>query len=50
MVKAVDNGAAGAALPLQNYAPHDTGVEPDWAQFMELVPVAFARLRRDLEA
>jgi hypothetical protein len=50
MVKAVDNGAAGAALPLQNYAPHDIGVEPEWAQFMDLVPVAFARLRRDLEA
>jgi hypothetical protein len=49
MEKAAHNDAAGAALPLQNYTRHDMGIEQDSAQFMELVPVAFARLRHDLE-
>lgn len=49
MVKAVDNGAASAALPLPNYASHDMAAERDTAQIMELVASAFTRLRRDLD-
>jgi hypothetical protein len=49
MVKAVDNGAAGAALPLPNYAKHRIVTERDSAQIIELVPIAFARLRHDLD-
>lgn len=49
MVKAVDNGAVSAAMPLPNYTGRDMAAEHDVAQIMELVATAFARLRRDLE-
>ncbi len=48
MVKAVDNGAASAALQIPNYAGHDMA-ERDATQIVEVVATAFARLRRDLD-
>jgi hypothetical protein len=50
MVKAVDNGAAGAAVPLPNYTKRDLVAEDDGIQISELAAAAFTRLRRDLEA
>jgi hypothetical protein len=47
MVKAVDNGAASAALPLTNY-PTVNMVDAS-LHITELVATAFARLSRDLE-
>jgi hypothetical protein len=49
MVKAVDNGAAGAALPAHEYASRDFGTGQISPQFAEIVSAAVTRLRRDLE-
>ena len=50
MVKAVDNGAASAALPLANYSNDDMPDGQESLQITALVADAAELLRRDIEA
>jgi hypothetical protein len=49
MVKSVDNGAAGAAQNLSQYASRDFEAGPVSPQFAEIISAAITRLRRDLD-